>query len=262
MSFDEETFARIVESNALLPHITEDAVTAALTGFPLKLSPGSDMNWLALAVRCASCLTLPNKSDVPALTNDSDVPERTSNAEIRGHLERLAKLAGSTWRKLFQIDDAVVSRLWDHAYHNWDGEGGINEDGAGNFIGEPSDYRRFNAAVAELDWLASFLREAAKATPRQSGPWPESEKKQRRVERGQYLAVIYEAAFGELVSANNFPTDRRIRAQTPFMDFYYRMVKLAFGVRETTNLTEVVKKACREHKKQPTTFAKGIIPGL
>ena len=134
--------------------------------------------------------------------------------------------------------------------------------GDGIVMGEPSDYRRFKAAVAELDWLASFMRDAAKATPSQRGPWRQSEGKRLRVERGQYLAPIFEAAFGQPVSANNFPTDARIKAQTPFMDFYGRMVTLAFDAHETANLTEVVKAACQLHREHPAEFAEGIIPGL
>lgn len=129
-------------------------------------------------------------------------------------------------------------------------------------IGEPSEYRRFKAAVAELDWLTSFIKSAARTTPSQHGPWRLSAGKRLRVERGQYLARVYEAAFGEQVSANNFPTDATVRAQTPFMDFYGRMVTLAFGASETANLTEVVKEACRLHRQHPAVFADGIIPGL
>ena len=236
----------------MLPAVTPAAVDSALEGFSLPLSPGRDMDWLAMAVRRSLAISLPNISDGP---------ERTSNADIRGELERLATLAGVTWLELFQCDHAADSRLWDHAWHHWDGEGGTDV-GSGMVMGEPSDYRRFKAAVAELDWLASFMREAAKATESQRGPWRQSEEKRLRVQRGQYLAPIYEAAFGQPVSANNFPTDARIKAQTPFMDFYGRMVTLAFGARETANLTEVVKAACQLHRQHPAEFAEGIIPGL
>jgi hypothetical protein len=82
------------------------------------------------------------------------------------------------------------------------------------------------------------------------------------VERGQHLARIYEAAFGKLVTANNYPNDARHKAPTPFMDFYSRMVTLAFGGRETSNLAEVVKAACQLHREDPAQFAEGIIPGL
>lgn len=210
------------------------------------------MAWLAMAVRRALAITI---------RHVEDSPERPSNTDIRAELERLAALAESTWIALFQRDQAADSRLWDYAWHQWNGEGGT-DIGGGMVMGEPSDYRRFTAAIAELDWLGSFIRDAAKTTPRQRGPWRQSEGKQIRVERAQYLAPIYEAAFGQLVSANNFPTDARIKAQTPFMDFYGRMVTLAFGARETTNLTEVVKAACQLHRRRPAEFAEGIIPGL
>ena len=122
--------------------------------------------------------------------------------------------------------------------------------------------RGFKAAVAELDWLAGYLRAAAKTTASQRGPWRQSEQKRLRVERGQYLAPIFEAAFGQPVSANNFPNDSRHKAPTPFMDFYSRMVTLALGARETSNLAEVVKAACQLHRQHPARFAEGVIPGL
>lgn len=253
MSFaDDAEFAAFIGRDHMLLEVTPKAVASALVGFALTLSPGRDMNWLAMAVRRSLAISLPNISDGP---------ERTSNVDIRGELERLATLAGSTWLELFKCDHAADSRLWDHAWRDWDGEGGTDV-GSDLVIGEPSDYRRFKAAVAELDWLASFMREAAKATESQRGPWRQSEEKRIRVQRGQYLAPIYEAAFGRPVSANNFPTDARIKAQTPFMDFYRRMVTLAFGARETANLTEVVKAACQLHRQHPAEFAEGIIPGL
>ncbi len=253
MSFaDDAEFAAFIGRDHMLPAVTPEAVGSALAGFALPLSAGRDVDWLAMAVRRSLAISMPNVSDGP---------ERTSNADIRGELERLATLAGATWLELFQCDHAADSRLWDHAWHHWDGEGGT-DIGDGMVVGEPSDYRRFKAAVAELDWLASFMREAAKATESQRGPWRQSEEKRLRVQRGQYLAPIYEAAFGQPVSANNFPTDARIKAQTPFMDFYARMVTLAFGARETANLTEVVKAACQLHRQLPAEFAEGIIPGL
>lgn len=253
MSFaDEEEFAAFLGRDDWLKQVSDEAVSNALDGFPLTLSEGRDMAWLAMAVRRALAISM---------RHPEDSPERTSNANIRAELERLAAVAGSTWLELFQCDHAADSRLWDHAWHHWDGEGG-KDVGNGMIMGEPSDYRRFKAAVAELDWLASFMREAAKTTASQRGPWRQSEEKRLRVERGQYLAPIYEAAFGQPVSANNFPTDARIRAQTPFMDFYGRMVTLAFGARETANLTEVVKAACQLHRQHPAEFAEGIIPGL
>lgn len=253
MSFaDDDKFAAFIGRDHMFLAITPKAVDKALDGFALQLVPGRDMDWLAIAVRRSLAITM---------RNISDGPDRTSNRDIRVELRRLATLAGSTWLELFQCDRAADSRLWDYAWHHWDGEGGI-EVGDGIVIGEPSDYRRFKAAVAELNWLASFMRDAAKATESQLGPWRQTEEKRLRVQRGRYLAVIFETAFGQPVSANNFPTDARIKAQTPFMDFYSRMVTLVFGALETVNLTEVVKAACKLHRQHPAEFAEGLIPGL
>ncbi len=253
MSFaDEEEFASWLNRDDWLKQVSDQAVFDALADFPLTLLEGRDMAWLATAVRRSLAITM---------RHVEDGPDRTSNYEIRTELGRLAELAESTWLELFECNQAADSRLWDHAWQYWSGEGGT-AFGSSGVIGEPSEYRRFKAAIAELDWLAGFLRSAAEATPSQPGPWRQSEGKRIRVERAQYLATIFEAAFGRRVSANNYPNDARHRAPTPFMDFYSRMVTLAFGARETSNLAEVVKAACQRHRQQPAQFAEGVIPGL
>jgi hypothetical protein len=252
MSFaDEDEFAAFIGRDHMLPGVTPDAVGSALEGFALPLAPGRDMNWLAMAVRRALAISLPNIIEGP---------ERTPNKEIRDELKRLAALTETTWLKLFKCDDAADSRLWDHAWHHWDGEGGT-EIGDGLVIGEPSDYRRFKAAVAELDWLASFIERAASATEVRRKPWKTPEQKALRIQRGQYLASVFEAAFEQAVSANNWPSDKA-RNPTAFMDFYQRMVALAFGEQATSNISGVLKAACRLHRQHPARFTEGIIPGL
>lgn len=252
MSFaDDAEFAAFIGRDNTLPAVTPEAVVKALAGFALPLSPGRDMDWLAMAVRRSLAICLPSVSDGP---------ERTSNADIRGELERLAALTGQTWLELFQCDHAAESRLWDYAWHHWDGEGGT-DIGNGMVMGEPSDYRRFKAAVAELDWLACFMREAAKATDVHRKQWRNPERKALRIQRGQYLAPVFEAAFGQPVSANNWPSGKDTNP-TAFMDFYSRMVALAFGENATPNISGVLKAVCRLHRQQPAQFAKGVIPHL
>lgn len=252
MSFaDDAEFAAFIGRDHMLPAVTPEAVARALAGFALPLAPGRDMDWLAMAVRRSLAISMPNISDGP---------ERTSNADICDELERLAALTGATWLELFQCDHAADSRLWDHAWRHWDGEGGTDV-GDGMVMGEPSDYRRFKAAVAELDWLASFIREAAKATDVPRKQWRNPERKALRIRRGQYLAPVFEAAFGQAASANNWPSGKD-RNPTAFMDFYGRMIALAFGEQATPNISGVLKAACRLHRQHPAQFAEGIIPGL
>lgn len=227
------------------------AVANALSGFALPLMPGKNMDWLAMAVRRSLAITIPSISDAP---------DRTSNFDIRAELERLAASAGSTWLELFQCDHAAEDRLWEYSFENWP-----ESDAFDTASDEQFFYNRFKAAVMELDWLAGFMQRAAKATESQRGPWRQSAEKRLRVERGQFLALIFEAAFGTAVSANNYIEgggDPRHKAPTPFMDFYNRMVTLAFGARETLNLVEVVKAACRLHRQHPVQIAEGLIPGL
>lgn len=253
MSFaDDDEFSAFIGRDNMLPAITPEAVTRALADFALPLMPDRNVEWLAMAVRRSLAISMPSLSDHP---------KRTANTAIRRELERLAGLSASTWLELWKCTDEADSRLWAHAWHTWNGEGGA-DIGDGIIIGEPTDYRRFKAALAELDWLAAFLQQAARTTTSQRGPWRQSEERQLRMRRGQYLAPIFEAAFGQPVSANNHPNDARHKAPTPFMDFYARVVTLAFGARETSNLADVVKAACQLHRQHPAQFAEGIIPGL
>ena len=253
MSFAyEEEFSAFIYRDDWLPMMTRDAVASALEGFATPLLPGKEMDWLAMAIRRSLAITV---------KAHGEGPRRKSNIEVRGELQRLSDTVAETWQRVFERSVDVDYRLWQVAWRHWDGEGGtVLPDGL--IMGEPSDTRRFEAAVVELDWLARFLRLAVLDTESQRGPWRQSEEKRLRVERGQYLAPIYEAAFGKRVSANNHPNDARHKAPTPFMDFYARMVTLAFGARETANLAEVVKAACQLHRQHPAQFAEGIIPGL
>lgn len=235
----------------MLPMITAEAMGKALKGFAPPLVPEKDMAWLAMAVRRSLAISIPSFDEGP---------NRTSNKDIRDELERLAALAGSTWQELFECELDAERRLWRFALNRWDGEGGTETED-GNVLGDPSEHRRFKAAIAELDWLASFMREAARATPSQRGPWKQSENRRLRVERAQYLAPVFEAAFGQRVTANNWPSGTHLKPSS-FMDFYQRMVDLAFSEKASPDLSGVVKEACRLHARHPAQFAEGIIPGL
>ena len=158
---------------------------------------------------------------------------------------------------MFGRNPAADSALLDFAWYQWDRSGTSDGD-----IGEPPDFRRFNSALAELHWLATFLQAAADDVEQQSGPWRQSEQRNERIQRAQYLAPVFEAAFDAKVSANNWPSDPRHTSPTAFMDFYQRMVALAFQERATPDVSGVIKAAQKLHKESPVRFAEGVIPGL
>jgi hypothetical protein len=249
---DDDEFAAFISNESALLHMTKESIEEALEGFPLVLAGWRDMAWLCMATRRALAISLPNYKESP---------DRTSNADIVGELNRLAEVSQSTWRELSERDRSVDDRLWEHAWHRWakDQASNTEED---LLVSRPPDFVRFNAAIAELEWLSSFLRFAASETKVPRGPWKSALERRIRVSRARYLAPIFEAAFGSRVSANNFPSDARHRKPTPFMDFYQRMVCLALSEEATPDLSGVIKEACGLHKKYPVRYPRGVISGL
>ncbi len=252
MSFsDNDEFHAFVYRDHLLPMVNTLSVTNALNGFSLSLSSGRNMDWLAVAVRRALACTV---------KATGEGPQRKSNADIRLELIELSEAVAATWQKLFESSVYADYRIWQVSLRLWFSESGIGVyDGIDR--GEPPDYRRFKDSVAELDRLARFLRMVALDTESQRGPWRQSEERQLRLERGQYLAPIFEYAFGQRVSANNWPSGSH-RERSAFMDFYQRMVALAFGEQATPDISGVLKDACRLHRQQPVQFVGGMIPGI
>jgi hypothetical protein len=247
MSFTEDEDA-FVGREHLLAKVHSESVKNILAEFPLPLQPGKDFTWLAGAVRRALAITI---------LGGSFDPDRRSNAEVRAELEQLAGKAQETWQELFRRSHAADWKLWGAA-------GRLS--GQSNFLIEPPMYRRFTKAVSEIDWLASLLLNAANETENQPARWRQSEVKSARVYRGRCLAPIFEAAFGARPTANNWRADgwrgdAQHRVKTPFMDFYQRMVSLAFEENVTQDLSGVLKEACRLHRKDPVQFGE-YIPGI
>lgn len=249
---DRDWLIPFVSGEDQFPSVTAEALQERLKPLPIELQEGKDWEWLAMLVRRALALSTPN---------GRDGPERDSNSEIREDLLRLSGLASDAWLQLFDPADSVDSHLYWFALSRWDGSGG-EDVGNGMFLGDPADFVRFRAALAELDWVSSFLRDAANSLPKQAGPWRASEQKSRRIERAQYLAPIFEAAFGHKITANNFPHDPRHSRPTPFMKFYKETVTLAFGPLEATNYTDVAKAALLRHRRTPCELNPEFFPGL
>ena len=223
-----------------LPHVTAKSVTEVLEGFALRLVEDRDSDWLAIAVRRKFAATM---------RNVTDGPDRPSNAGVRDELLKLAADAQSAWLSVFSRSPEADDRVWDYARERWDGEGG-QEISDSLSMGTPTDYQRFTAALAELDWIGGFLQRAGAEMPSQPKKWRDRLRWDIRVERGYYLAPVFETAFGQAITVNNWPHDKTSTA-TPFMDFYQRMVKLAFGEGGTPNLDRVLKNARQLYLDHP-----------
>lgn len=231
-----------------LTQVSTEAVAEALTGFNLPLASGKDLSWLAMAVRRSLGIAIMFQRPME------------SSSEIRTELRRLAGLAETTWMELFRYRVDIDRQLTRFAYLRDYDENLQSLDN--DSWRAPKEYSRYNTAIAELNWLGQFLRSAADATRSQAGPWRQSEERRRRIERGHFLALVFESAYGVAVSANNFPNDPRHNLPTAFMDFYQRMVKLAFGENVTPDLSGVLKASCQLHRNNPVQLAEGVIPNL
>lgn len=225
---------RFFARDHMLPHVTAEAISEALQGFQSQCS--FSMDWLATAVRRALAITI---------RHVSDGPERQSNRKTKADLKKLASRAGKLWLAIQQRSDATDSAAWDFAWRHSSLEGETTIDGM--TIGSPSDYRRFSEALQQLDWLSSYLGDAAASIKTQAPRWPEAEARQIRIERAEYLAPIYKTAFG-------------LAELTGFGDFYQRMVALAFSEGDIPDFEALISEARRRHSTTPATFAEGVIP--
>jgi hypothetical protein len=227
-----------------LSHITGDTMRTALDGFSLKFADGSNYESLAVEVGDALARTIPPE------TLD---PSRLSNADIRDKLAKLAQLATDLDKEISHLDAHSDNRLKSAAFQN----GGFVNYIAFIFSDE-SEYLRFKAAASQLSFLADVLQSAARSTEHQAAKWRRSEQRRLRVWRGEVLIPIFESAFGKKITLNASPSDARHRAATPFMDFYQRMVELAFGEGKTADLPGVLKAA---RKSVNVRICDALLPG-
>jgi hypothetical protein len=230
-----------------LRDITAAALQEALTEFPLPLQDGKDWAWLAMAVRRALGIAAPNEGKVSAV-------------EVRAELAARAAAAEKLWKELFEMKGPPENYLFGFTWMK-----GNEQDWDGNFEVEPYTpplWLEYQAALSQLNWLGSFLREAEKRVQSQPMKWRTAADRKARISRGQYLAPIFENAFGEAPTANNQGNGIYDGEQTPFMQFYKAVEMLAYGESNTPDIVGVTKEASRLHKVQPIVFSDSVIPGL
>ena len=230
--------------DAQLPHIHSATVRDALERFPLPLANGKDWDWVALAVRRSLAISIPS---------EDESPDRQPNTETRRELQRLADRCDKLWLALVQTRSREAeSAIFKLAFRRWNrGEDSHIQRQDGWKEGGPAEWRRFEAALGELDWLSSFLRSAARELPIQKPRWTETERRRVRLQRALYLAPIFLTAF----EMNSLPGKF-------FGDFYQRMVSLAFGEHDIPDFEALIADARQMHEHYPTSFRDGLIPGL
>lgn len=216
----------------VLPEITPSEIESRFKDFPLPLADGRTYEWLAAAIRRSLA--------IPMLHEKSNYHRLTSSD--RKEIVRLASNAEKLWLELFASSFEIDNHLTNYAW-------GASTPADGSFD-EPHVHKRFRKAVHELDWLASFLREAANVELK-TGPQKSSSDKRLRIEKCCYLAPVYEAAFGKPITVNNYPYEDE--NPTPFAQFCTTL-----GVNKQ-DLSKVLKAVKKRHETEPVIFHSGVI---
>jgi hypothetical protein len=233
---------------AMVPLLTDDAIEAAVADFRLPLAPGVTLDWLSRAVRNALSSS---RADVTSTS------KRPSNRQVKANLTGAATAADTAFYALLQLDWWSDEALWRASLAGWDGEGGVDLGELG-VVAPAAEYRRFKETIDNLEWLSAWLRLVSASLPSQRSPWRRQADRTLRINRGRQLAPVFEAAFGQQVSANNWPSDARHKHSTAFMDFYERMVAVAFNERSTPDLPGILKEVCQKHRATPAELVPKI----
>jgi hypothetical protein len=234
-----EALERLIASEVRLSNVTSDGLERELQGFPLQSPRGFD--WLARAIRGALYASLSDPHD----------RSRPTNADSRDELFGLAEKVSATWLALAERSQAADDAIFDYAWHGW-------KNPPPDQIAEPPDHAAFSGAVAQLDWLAVFLRRAGMLLEVQRPQWRRAEERSERILRAQYLSVVFEKAYpGKKATVSSSRLDGSLGA---WADFYQAVVGLAFGERGTPNLSEVLKEARRRTRENGVRLEAGILP--
>jgi hypothetical protein len=234
----------------MVPLATDEAIEAALDDFRLPLVSGVTLAWLSRAVRNGLSNS---RADV------SSTSKRLSNRRVKANLTTAACATDAAFYALLQLDWWSDDALWKASLANWDGEGGVDLGELG-IVAPAGEYRRYKETIDNLEWLSGWLRSVSARVPSQRSPWRRQADRTLRIDRGTQLAPIFEKAFGQSVSANNFPFDARHKRSTPFMDFYERMVAVAFGEKGIPDLPGILKEVCQKHRAAPVELMPRVSP--
>lgn len=234
---NDEEFDRWAYMEDHFSDLTPSNLAAELAHFTYKLAEGKDYDWLAMAIRRALALSV---------RAAGDGPDRQPNAETRKEIQGLAKRSGKLWLALREnLSQEADDALYSYAFRNWAGE----REGISS--GDPTEWKRFRSALAELDWLSGWLRRAADQIPSQRPRWTEREVRNIRIQRGLALAPIYLSAY----RVNTL-------ASKAFGDFYQRVTDLAFDEGDIPDFESMMSEIRQSHSKEPLVYEAHFIPGI
>ncbi len=217
-----------------LPHMTGEAVAAALEGFSLPLRASTEK--LAKAVRRALALYTPTAAMMPDAT--------PGGAEIRDRLIELSDRASALRNEILSLDEATSAPLMRDL--------------------EDESFHRFQLALTHLHFLSGTLRNVAEAVPVRRSKWRSTEAARLRVWHARSLAPVFEQAFNRQSTVNDYASGQDNVAQLgPWPEFFSRMIRLAFDEQLSINqVRRALKDARKLHRLAPIHHPPALVPSL
>ncbi|GAA5057797.1 hypothetical protein GCM10023208_23660 [Erythrobacter westpacificensis] len=194
----DPSLSAIYGNDGRFPHVHEDGVIAALANYPLDLVNGRSMNWLALMVRRAFGVCVPQLSAMPqAIEAAKDT--RAQIVKLTASFEKASQLIGA----ISEVAEAQLMAMDDEA---WD---------------------RFQAISKMLPNAVTDLRNVAAGIEIPTGPWRSQAAKELRTRQAHVLMQVFELAFGEEATVNGWKPAENYGV---WPDFFFRMHSLAIGI--------------------------------
>lgn len=173
---------------------------------------------------------------------------------VRNDLQALSRDAWALWQRLFACPSHVTDALFEQS---WRGMTAQDAAMIGDF-GTPPLFVRYYDAVQDIQWLATFLQDAAARfdAERQPPNWRRALDFDRRLQMAICLLPVFEAGFGRRATVNLAP---KKPGSAAWANFYVGVTGIA-GVRSADNLRKVLLEAKRRHRENRVFFADGVMP--
>jgi hypothetical protein len=230
-----------------ISHINLQSVSDVLDGFPLESS--KSVRWLTASVR-----------RIHIFTRHEDIEAHPGHAAVRKELAEIIESLGTVRQILDRRSNWAESALRRYALihaknpdfsksdvENWSGDWW----GAGsrNLARIVPDWSKFREGVKSLEFLQDFAAEADKSYSLLPDPprWRDSERRKDRVSFACQLSAVFEHAYGQDATLNNWTDEEGNPKLGNWPDFCERLGKLTLSLDRFPDLVGTLKAARKEY---------------
>lgn len=259
---DEDTFW-LSSQLMWLAHVTPDAIEATLGDFELPVRKSS--KWLAARTR---------KALFQSIGSEEEIDDYPGKAALRKEIGAIADALAEAKRLFAERSNHAESVLRQHSRydkfdhrHDWDRPIEKQPDAldrldcersrewvesSNNLAVGSTDWQKFREMVCGMLELEEYLRAASAAQLNSAEPsrWRAAEKKKRRIHFAANLAPVFEEAYGQDATVNNWADESGNPILGPWPKFFNRIACLALKIDRVPDLPGLLKAARRERLRE------------